>query len=205
MRYASQNQLADIVLTTDAVGTVVARVRYFAFGVRRNSTGNLDTDKKFTGQRLDQTGLYFYNSRYHDATIGQFISPDMVPDYRNPQSLSLHAYYGGNLLARVDPTGLSWWNSLRWKITKAVAEVVKPVVQVFAGAAAIAVGTVGMVVGRAAIVGGAVAGGVAGACAGAIVGIPFITGGWDFVTIGVSWCSFGAIDLPALPFGLGLW
>jgi len=32
-------------------------------------TGTLDTDKLFTGQRLDQTGLYFYNSRYYDATI----------------------------------------------------------------------------------------------------------------------------------------
>ncbi|MCL4500058.1 MAG: hypothetical protein M1335_07470, partial [Chloroflexi bacterium] len=30
----------------------------------------------FTGQRLDATGLYFYNARYYDATIARFISPD---------------------------------------------------------------------------------------------------------------------------------
>ncbi len=34
------------------------------------------SDKKFTGQRLDDTGLYYYNSRYYDPMIGRFISPD---------------------------------------------------------------------------------------------------------------------------------
>jgi RHS repeat-associated protein len=34
----------------------------------------MPTDKLFTGQRLDQTGLYFYNARYYDATIERFIS-----------------------------------------------------------------------------------------------------------------------------------
>ena len=38
------------------------------------TTGSMPTDKLFTGQRLDQTGLYFYNARYYDATIERFIS-----------------------------------------------------------------------------------------------------------------------------------
>ena len=42
----------------------------------------MDTDKKFTGQRLDQTVLYFYNARYYDATIGRFISPDPITHSR---------------------------------------------------------------------------------------------------------------------------
>jgi len=29
------------------------------------------TDKKFTGQRLDDTGLYYYNARYYDAEIAK--------------------------------------------------------------------------------------------------------------------------------------
>ena len=46
------------------------------YGDCRNSTGDLGTDKRFTGQRLDDTGLYYYSARYYDPTIGRFISAD---------------------------------------------------------------------------------------------------------------------------------
>ena len=46
-------------MTTNTSGTVVARIAYFPFGAARPSSGTLGTDKKFTGQRLDQTGLYY--------------------------------------------------------------------------------------------------------------------------------------------------
>ena len=60
----------------------------------------------FTGQRFDQTGLYFYNARYYDATIGRFISPDsIVPDPLNPQSLNRYSYCLNNPLRYVDPSG----------------------------------------------------------------------------------------------------
>ena len=76
------------------------------FGVCRNSQGTLDTDKLFTGQRLDDTGLYYYNARYYDATIGRFISADtIVPDYMNPQSLNRYSYCVNNPLKYVDPSG----------------------------------------------------------------------------------------------------
>jgi RHS repeat-associated protein len=86
-----------------------------SFGVCRNSQGNLDTDKLFTGQRLDQSGLYFYNARYYDATIGRFISPDTtVQNYKNPQSLNRYSYCLNNPLKYIDPTGYHWWNDA-WK------------------------------------------------------------------------------------------
>jgi RHS repeat-associated protein len=63
----------------------ISSIAYFPFGSTR--TGTVNTDKKFTGQRLDSTGLYYYNARYYDPQIGRFISPDsVVQDYRNPQT-----------------------------------------------------------------------------------------------------------------------
>jgi len=40
------------------------------YGECRNSQGSLGTDKLFTGQRLDDTGLCYYGARYYDAEIG---------------------------------------------------------------------------------------------------------------------------------------
>lgn len=58
-----------------------------------------NTDKRFTGQRLHQTGLYYYNARYYDAAIGRFISPDtVVPEPMNPQSLNRYSYCLNNPL-----------------------------------------------------------------------------------------------------------
>ena len=35
----------------------------------------------FTGQRLDDTGMFYYGTRCYDQMIGRFISPDtLVPD-----------------------------------------------------------------------------------------------------------------------------
>ena len=79
-------------------------------GVCRNSQGTVDTDKLFTGQRLDDTGLYFYNARYYDATIGRFISPDtIVPNPANPQTLNRYSYCLNNPLKYIDPTGHWSW------------------------------------------------------------------------------------------------
>jgi RHS repeat-associated protein len=77
---------------------------YFPFGSTR--TGSVSTDKKFTGQRLDGTGLYYYGARYYDATIGRFISPDTAsPALMNPQSFNKYTYCSNNPLKYNDPTG----------------------------------------------------------------------------------------------------
>jgi RHS repeat-associated protein len=81
-------------------------IKYYPYGICRNSTGDLATDKLFTGQRLDDTGLYYYGSRYYYPTIGRFISPDtIVPNPMNPQAFNRYAYALNNPLRYIDPTG----------------------------------------------------------------------------------------------------
>ena len=66
----------------------------------------MTTDKKFTGQRLDSTGLYYYGARYYDPAIGRFISADtVVQNPANPQTLNRYAYALNNPLKYIDPSG----------------------------------------------------------------------------------------------------
>ena len=93
-------------VTSNASGAQVGKIAYFPFGSTRSTIGTLDTKKLFTGQRLDDTGLYFYNARYYDATIGRFISPDsIIPNPANPQSLNRYSYCLNNPLRYTDPSG----------------------------------------------------------------------------------------------------
>jgi len=87
-----------------STGTLDSSISYFPFGLTR--TGSVSTDKKFTGQRLDATGLYYYGARYYDATIGRFISADtVIQSLANPQTLNRYTYCSNNPLKYTDPTG----------------------------------------------------------------------------------------------------
>ncbi|MGI2336859.1 MAG: RHS repeat-associated core domain-containing protein [Dehalogenimonas sp.] len=72
-------------------------------------SGSVSTDKKFTGQRFDSTGLYYYGARYYDPTIGRFISADtIVQNFTNPQTLNRYSYTINNPLKYTDPSGHMW-------------------------------------------------------------------------------------------------
>jgi RHS repeat-associated protein len=48
---------------------------YLPFGGTRWESGSTPTDFQFTGQRKEAGfGLYDYNARYYDPTIGRFVS-----------------------------------------------------------------------------------------------------------------------------------
>ncbi|NJN84108.1 MAG: RHS repeat-associated core domain-containing protein [Caldilineaceae bacterium] len=77
---------------------------YYAFGRQRDS-GPVNTDHRYTGQKEDATGLYYYNARYYDPTIGHFISPDtIVPDAEDLFSYNRYMYARGNPLKYNDPS-----------------------------------------------------------------------------------------------------
>jgi len=89
---------------TDTNGDSLGTIKYYPYGGARS--GDVPTDKKFTGQRLDDTGLYYYGARYYDASIGRFISADtIVPDPANPQAFNRYSYCLNNPLKYIDPSG----------------------------------------------------------------------------------------------------
>jgi RHS repeat-associated protein len=104
LTYIHQDCLSSTSVMTTSTGTLDSSITFFPFGLTR--TGSVSTAKKFTGQRLDGTGLYYYNARYYDASIGRFISPDSTGQKLNdPQSLNRYTYCGNNPLKYTDPTG----------------------------------------------------------------------------------------------------
>jgi RHS repeat-associated protein len=100
------DHLSGTSLVTSDNGTSLGNMKYYPFGVCRNSPENFPTDKLFTGQRLDDTGLYYYGARYYDATMGRFISADtIIPNPANPQAFNRYTYCLNNPLKYVDPSG----------------------------------------------------------------------------------------------------
>ncbi|MBI1294010.1 hypothetical protein GC175_03495, partial [bacterium] len=82
-------------------------VGHWSYGtVRTGSPTALNTDRTYTGQKQDSTGLLYYNARYYDPSIGQFLSPDtLVPDAGLVLDYNRYMYVRGNPLKYSDPSG----------------------------------------------------------------------------------------------------
>jgi RHS repeat-associated protein len=79
LTYLHADHLGGTALTTVGGGSGVIQ-GYRAYG-RFRTGGSLPTDHRFTGQKLDASGLYYFNARYYDPELGTFIFPDtLVPD-----------------------------------------------------------------------------------------------------------------------------
>ena len=70
------------------------------------SGGIGQTSLNYTGQRLDGTGLLYYNARYYDPALGKFLCPDtIIPAPDDNQSRNRYTYSRNNPLRFIDPTG----------------------------------------------------------------------------------------------------
>ncbi len=59
----------------DSAGATTGGVRYDAYGnARVGAPAALPTDRGYTGQLADATGLLNYGARYYDPAVGSFIS-----------------------------------------------------------------------------------------------------------------------------------
>ena len=99
------DHLGSTSLTT-AGSAVEASRTYYAYGSERAATGDLQTDRTFTGQKRDASGLMYYNARYYDLGLGTFVSPDsLVPGAGSVVNYNRFLYAKGNPLKYSDPSG----------------------------------------------------------------------------------------------------
>jgi RHS repeat-associated protein len=104
---------------TDGQGQVVARFGYEPFGVTVQASGSLAGDEvhKFTGKPEDVAiGLYYFNTRFYDPTVGRFTSQDPKKD-----AINWYAYPRWNPLVMSDPTG-EWGKRDHSGLTDALAQ-----------------------------------------------------------------------------------
>ncbi|HLO32463.1 MAG TPA: RHS repeat-associated core domain-containing protein [Anaerolineales bacterium] len=108
--YVLKDELGSASVVTDSTGATVGEDRFFPFGETRFTTGTMNTDKLFTGQReITGLGIYDYGARFYSPKLGRFLSADtIVPGYTNPQNLNRFSYTVNNPIRYTDPTG--HWN-----------------------------------------------------------------------------------------------
>ena len=82
-------------------------LRYLPFGETRYENGQTPTSFRYTGQREDSTiNLYWYNSRWYDASLGRWAQPDtLIPSPGNPMAWDRYAYSLNSPVQYTDPTG----------------------------------------------------------------------------------------------------
>jgi len=105
--YLLSDHLGGTNLTLDAAGNKVAELRYRAWGETRFSQGSTLTTYRYTGQReASEIGLYFYNARWYDPSLGRFTQPDtVVPESQGVQAWNRYTYSSNNPINYTDPTG----------------------------------------------------------------------------------------------------
>ena len=110
------DHLGSTSLTTLSSTSVASRA-YYAYGSERAASGDLQTDRTFTGQKSDASGLLYYNARYYDPALGAFISPDtVVPNPGRVIDYNRFLYARGNPLKYTDPSGHASAESIQnWK------------------------------------------------------------------------------------------
>ncbi len=103
------DHLGSTASVSNSEGQLVFEAAYTAFGetaVAKLHNGESDEPVyKYTGKELDGTGLYYYESRFYDPTLGKFIQPDPIFDKGPVVGMNRYAYAMNNPLAFSDPDG----------------------------------------------------------------------------------------------------
>ena len=98
--FTHTDHLGSVTAVTDSDGTLVWNNEYLPFGDEAKTTNSRFA--MFTGKQKDvDTGLFYYNARWYDASLGRFVSQDPIRS-----GVNWYAYANVNPLKYTDPTGL---------------------------------------------------------------------------------------------------
>lgn len=105
--YFHQNFVNTTNITTNAVGALSTQYYYKPFGEIYATNGQPNTRYTFGSKELDETGLYYFSSRYYDPVTTRFISADNQPGGSIYQSdaLNRYAYTLNDPIKYYDPSG----------------------------------------------------------------------------------------------------
>jgi len=103
--YFINNAQGTPVMIVDSTGTARSRYNLDEWGNPNPVLMGDMREVNYTGKKLDpESGLYYFNQRYYDPTIGRFLTEDPAGQAYNP-----YLYAGNNPLMYVDPDGELWW------------------------------------------------------------------------------------------------
>lgn len=83
LSYLQADQLGGMALSTSSAGN--ATLGHRAYGRMRIYSGSTPTRYQFTGQYIDDTGLQYFNARYYDPDLGQFLGAPLGADTLVPK------------------------------------------------------------------------------------------------------------------------
>ncbi|MEU7151182.1 RHS repeat-associated core domain-containing protein [Streptomyces sp. NPDC045456] len=159
--YYLTDALGSVVGLADETGAKINSYGYSPRGVgRAANTEQVPQPYRFAGGYQDPTGLYHFEARYYDPSVGRFTQPDPSGQEKNP-----YLYAEGDPVNHIDPVGLysikDWFGD----------------VGLFSGGG-VGVGTVAGCAATAAAgcIPGAGPGAVVGGVAGGAIGIGYATG-----------------------------
>ncbi|HEU5383590.1 MAG TPA: RHS repeat-associated core domain-containing protein [Ktedonobacteraceae bacterium] len=111
--YFGYDALGSQIVVLNSSGNLVGSQLYGPYGSSRYTNGTLPTSIGFTGQQSDSiTGLDYYNARYYDPAVSQFLSADTVQG--NLQGMNPYTYVLDNPETRTDPTGHRFTPGTPW-------------------------------------------------------------------------------------------
>jgi RHS repeat-associated protein len=107
--YFVHDGLGSVASVTSASGATQWTFSHEPFGSLRTeqeAPGNQpDVFVRFTGEYLDQTGLYHLRARQYDPQAGRFLRPDPAGQSPNESAISAYVYGANRPTVLVDPSG----------------------------------------------------------------------------------------------------